>query len=154
MTRRIEVDPDRRQRIAEAVAMVKGGSSQTAASLATNVPRSTIAWWIERLANDPDAMKGAEQRLAATYAAVAQAGMERIAEELPNMATRDLITATGVASDKLARIRGWGAPTDGNATNDALGHALKALAQTGGTVSVTVTTTEPPIDVTPTGDSE
>lgn len=80
-------------------------SSTMAAAVATGIPRTTIAYWLDR----PEFV-GLRQKtrdeMAAGFKVLAHEAQDRLQALIPSMEPKDLITLLGVATDKAQLLDG------------------------------------------------
>jgi transposase-like protein len=148
--------PERQQAIAYGLKVYEESGNLALAERMSGVPDSTLQdWWRKLRGGDPGALQTAEEAIAGRMAELALKAADQLAEALErdDLKPRDLVPIAGMATDKLARYRGWGTPQDTtDATNNVVSQALATIAKSGGKVTVSVEADTPAIDVTPTTD--
>lgn len=146
-------DPDRQDRIAQAVARVEAGESWRRVSASTGIPQGTIGYWATRWRSaNPEQKQQITDQLIAQHVETALLASAEINRRLADPATaaeisvKDLNAAGGTSTDKLARYMRWERPQEQDRTAEALEKLFGRLADL---ESVTLTLRDPAIDVTP-----
>lgn len=148
-------DPDRQDRIAQAVARVEAGESSRRVSVSTGIPRTTIYRWADKWRSaDADTKQQITDRLISQHVETALLASAEINRRLadPDLAAeispKDLNALAGTSTDKLARYMRWERPAEHESASSALARLLDRL---GDLESVTLTLADPAaraIDVT------
>ena len=141
-----ESPEERRDKLADAAAMVRGGRSVSSASRIAAVPRSTLRSWLARLEADDDGsreqkLRAAEDEILDISIVIAQAaGAElarRATQEPDKLTLKELQLAYGTAVDKTNLRRGWGKGAAGDGAG--VGSLAGKLAELGAGERLTLT---------------
>ena len=90
-----------------AAVLAADASSLTAAAEATGVPRKTIAYWLDR-PEFADIRQNAREHIAEDALAVARLAWKKLGQAIADdlLEPRDLVIATGMATDKSQLLNG------------------------------------------------
>lgn len=144
-------DPRKAAKEAGAALVLEHGLGVLEASRTVGLPETTLRSAVEKLAAEPEKIKEAADRLAAAHVTIALRAAARVADRLDSLPDDLALRAYGIASDKVAVHQGWSRGAETSASiNAAEALAKLADALTGKTLTVSVESSDPPIDVSPT----
>lgn len=144
-------DPRKAEKEAGAALILEQGVPLRAAAAAVGLPPTTLHDAVAALAEQPERIKEAADRLAAAHVTIALRAAARVADRLDSLPDDLTLRAYGIASDKVAVHQGWSRGAETSASvNAAEALAKLADALTGKTLTVSVESSDQPIDVSPT----
>lgn len=144
-------DPDRESRIALGISKVMQGMPMLTAAEEVDIPRTTLLRRYQQLLG-PDApnrdeeRKRADERILATAYAAAERGLFRILGEMDNADRKELVGLTALASNTIARLRGWDAKnknTDDTGNVGRLTQLLGSLSENNLEATLSIKRAEP-----------
>ena len=145
-------DPEQREKVEKGLAAFFQHGNMAKAARDAGIGVHTLERTLDRLYGDPSENREAiieagESRMLTTAMDVANQGLERIREELPDMEHRHLISSVQTAVNVVASKRRWSKGAEDGGSS-ALGSIAKVL-RAGGEVTLKVKGERPAIDVTP-----